>query len=275
MIAIYGYSELLEEIAALKKIYKEKLRVDVFGVTQKGRKLFSLKTGEEAPQILAIGSVHGREAVSALFLMKSLRLLLGSGKNYSIMVCPMVNPDSVEIFWGRDEPFEKTRDFKAEFFKNNANNINLNANFPFEFSLVPITRQGGREAASENETKAIVALCEKMNFKGAISLHARGNCVFWRDEGNGEIEGDREFAEGIRNSCGFGLIEPTRSPEDYSGGFENWFRHRFQRPAFCVELVKDNEISYRDMCRCFEEAVLWKNTKNLLKVFCEHRKFKD
>ena len=256
-------------------MHKEKLRVDIFGFSEKGRKLLSLKIGEKEPRLLAIGSIHGREAVSSLFLMKSLRQLLESRKDCNLMVCPMVNPDSVEIFWDREEPFEKPKDFKSELFKNNANNINLNANFPFGFSSVPPLRQGGREAGSEKETKAIIDLCEKMNFRCALSIHARGNCIFWRDEGNGEIKGDRYFAEEMRKNCGFELIKPTETAEDYSGGFENWFRYRFRKPAFCVELVKDEEIKYRDMCARFEAAVLWKNTKNLLKIFCEHRNFKD
>lgn len=235
----------------------------------------SLKTGEKEPEFLAVGSIHGREAVSSLFLMRSLRNLLESRKNFNLMVCPMVNPDSVEIFWGREEPLEKPKDFKAELFKNNANNINLNANFPFEFSSVPLSRQGGREAASEKETKALIDLCDKNKFKRAVSLHARGNCVFWRDNGNGEIKGDTELAEDLKNQCGFELIKPTEKAEDYSGGFENWFRCRFRCPALCVELVKDEDISYRDMCCRFEEAVLWQNTRNFMKTFCEHRKFKD
>ncbi len=275
MIAIYGYPELLEEITALKRKHKEKLRVDVFGYSEKGRKLLSLKIGEREPELLAIGSIHGREVVSSLFLMKSLRQLLSRGEECGVMVCPMVNPDSVEIFWGREEPFEKPKDFKAELFKNNANNINLNANFPFEFASVSLSRQGGREAASEKETKALMGLCEKMSFCCAVSVHARGNCIFWRDAGNGEIKGDRYIAGNIRNNCGFELIKPTQNPHDFSGGFENWFRFRFRKPALCIELVKDEELTFIEMCERFEEAVLWENTKNLLKTLCEHRKFKD
>ena len=32
------------------------------------------------------------------------------------------------------------------------------------------------------------------------------------------------------------MTEPTKKAKDYGGGFENWFRHQFNRPGVCIEL---------------------------------------
>ena len=265
----YGYTELLEDLLKLSREHKEKVSIEFIGKSAKGRLLPLIKTGSGNKKLLAIASVHGREHVSSAFVMRSIKELLQkeSLSNKSLYVVPMVNPDGVEIALGRDVPLYEVKDFKSEFFKNNANNVNLNANFPFCFEKVPKNRQGGVKAASEPETKALIKLCEKERFCAAISLHARGNCIFWRDFGNGRINGDFFLAKSFSQSCGFELISPTQNAEDYSGGFENWFRCRYKKPALCIELVKDEQISFADMSEKFEEAVIWNKTKSLLETY--------
>ena len=266
----YGYTELLEDLLSLNVLYNEKVNISFLGKSVKARHLPLIKIGSGKVKILAVATVHGREYVSSAFIMRSIFELLESGEELTektLYVVPMLNPDGAEIALSGDMPLEKTENFKAELFKNNANNINLNANFPFCFSKVPKSRQGGAKAASEPETKALISLCEREGFSSAIALHARGNCIFWRDAGNGVIKGDRAFAECFEKECGFELISPTKSAEDYSGGFENWFRCRYRKPALCVELVKDEAISFSDMCLRFDDAVIWEKTKAFLKTF--------
>jgi len=267
---IYGYTEFLEELLKLKAVYGEKLSIKILGNSVKGRLLPLIKIGRGDAKCLLVGTVHGREFISSAFIMQSISELLKSGYEFSsksLYVIPMLNPDGAEIALGRDVPSVEVEDFKAQLFKNNANNVNLNANFPFCFKKVPKHRQGGLKACSEPETKALIKLCEEENFSSAIALHARGNCIFWRDFENGAVKGDFRLAESLKKNCGFELISPTKKVEDYSGGFENWFRHRYRRPALCVELVKDEDISFCDMCLNFDKAVIWDKTKNLLETF--------
>lgn len=264
----YGYAELLEDLISFKDIFGKGINVKVIGNSVKGRLLPLIKIGRGQRKLLLIGATHGREFVSTAFIMRSLYELLNSSEELSescLYIMPMLNPDSVEISLLRDFPVQG--DCDRGFFKNNANNINLNANFPYYFAKVPKRRQGGRIAASEPETKALIGLCEKEKFDLAVSLHARGNCIFWRDLGNGEVKGDFLLAQKLSKSCGFELMSPTKYAEDYSGGFENWFRCRFKKPALCVELVKDEDISFSDMCKSFDEAVLWDKTKDFLKSY--------
>lgn len=257
----YGYTELSKDLLKLRAVYNEKASVEFIGTSVKGRALPLIKIGGGKRKILAVGAVHGREFISSAFLMRSVFELVKSGAELfekSLYVVPVLNPDGVEIALKQQATY-----------KNNANDVNLNANFPFCFECVPESRQGGECAASEPETKALIGLCEEANFAAAISLHARGNCIFWRDFGNGRVEGDAELAQAFAQNCGFELVAPTENVEDYSGGFENWFRFRFGKPALCIELVKDEDIGFADMCLNFDEAVIWSKTGRLLRTFLE------
>ena len=270
MKKLYGYTELLEDLLNLQEKYGSKVSVKSAGTSVMGRLIPLIKTGCGSKKLLITASVHGREFVSSCFIMRCLKEFLKLDcelEDKSLYIVPMLNPDGVEIALKRAQPLKKPEDFKAELFKNNANNVNLNANFPFCFNKVPKSRQGGCKAFSEPETKALMSLCEKECFCYAAALHARGNCIYFRDFGNGRVKGDFELAKLLCKNCGFSLVEPTKSAEDYSGGFENWFRFRFRKPALCVELVEDEKISFWDMCLCFEEAVNWDKTKNFLKTF--------
>lgn len=267
---IYGYTEIIEDLLLLKEKYEDKLYIGSMGTSCQGRIIPILRAGTGRKKLLVVASVHGREHITSAFIMRSVKELMECGdfpEDKSLFVVPVLNPDGVEISLGREVYFEVPADFRAELFKNNARNVNLNANFPYLFSKVPQSRQGGEGPASEPETKALVNLCEKESFASAIALHARGNCIFWRDFGNGEVKGDFKLARSLSKACGFDLVSPTRNASDYSGGFENWFRCRFRRPALCVELVKDEEISFTDMYPNFEKAVLWDKTQDFLGAY--------
>lgn len=264
----YGFSELEKDLEKLRG----KTEVSVIGSSALGRELFLLKIGSGRKKKLILASIHGREQVTSLFVMKSLSQLEKVPEDTSLFIVPMANPDGVEISLGRDVPLVMPKDFKPCLFKNNANNINLNANFPYCFEKVPKWRQGGEAPACEKETQAIISLCEKEKFSSCLSLHVRGNCIFFRDWGNAQVEHDFALAKSISHKCGFDLVAPTQKAEDYSGGFENWFRYRFCRPALCIELVKDEVIPYSEMCEDFFRAVNWDKTKNLFSTYLNFHK---
>lgn len=269
---IYGYTEILEDLLLLKEKHEDKLQVNSVGTSCQGRIIPAVRAGAGDEKLLVVASVHGREHITSAFVMRSLKELLESTEvpaEKSLFVVPVLNPDGVEISLGREFPLKKQADFEAELFKNNANNVNLNANFPYFHGKVPKFRQGGNSPASEPETKALMRLCEKEGFASAIALHARGSCIFWRDFGNGQVKGDYKLAKSFEGTCGFELVSPTEKSSDYSGGFENWFRCKFRRPALCVELVKDEKMSFSQMYEKFEEAVLWDKTKSFLRTYME------
>jgi hypothetical protein len=191
---------------------------------------------------------------------RNIRQLLAENSFYIVV---QSNPDSVEIALGRAKPEVFIRDFCSCEFKDNANGVNINANFPFEWQDVPLKRHGGIFAASEKETKALINLCEKVDFKELISLHCRGGCIYWRDGVNGVVPKDREVSERIAEMCKLSLCGVTEKKEDCAGGFENWFRYRYHRVGLCVELVDDETADFSICVRDFYRKTDWKNTKNL------------
>lgn len=267
----FGYIELLESLLSLNSRYSRQISVSLAGNSVMGRLIPSVYVGEGDSRLLVVAAMHGREAITSAFIMRSLHELLSKDsfpKGKRLCVVPMLNPDGVEIALGRDiAAAEKLRLSAPSLFKNNADNVNLNANFPYLFNRVPKSRRGGSAPASEPETKALIKLCLEEEFSSAISLHARGNCIFWRDKGNGETAGDKRLTECLRKCCGLEPIAPTEKVEAYSGGFENWFRCRFKKPALCVELVKDEETEFSCLWEDFEDAVVWEKTGHLLEAY--------
>ena len=173
MKKLYGYTELLEDLFELQEKYNSKVSVKSAGTSVMGRIIPLVKTGCGSKKLLAVASVHGREFISSCFIMRCFKDFLKEGceiKGKSLYILPMLNPDGVEIALKRANPLKQPEDFNPELFKNNANNINLNANFPYQFSFVPKSRQGGKAPASEPETKALINLCKENCFT---------NCPVW------------------------------------------------------------------------------------------------
>lgn len=265
----YNYKRTSCTVERLCEKYRGIITRDICGKSEKGRNIYVLKLGCGKRKILFAGAIHGREYVTASFLFHSLELY-ASGcefrkifEEYSFYVVPVCNPDSVEISLGLDVPFERLDSFCHYTNKDNARGVNLNANFPFEWDFVPKERHPGKSAASEKETRFLMELCERICFEKMLSLHCRGGCIYWKDRGNGEIKGDFLFADKIARGCNFYLCPVTENKEDYSGGFENWFRYRFKKPALCIELVSDENAPFDLCCTEFEKYTDWRNTKRL------------
>lgn len=272
----YTYGRMCRAVKRLEEKYNKTIGTVCVARSTQGRNIPVISLGFGKKKVLAVSAVHGREYVSTgyiLLCMEEYAQAFCGKEDYcgfdvrkllcenTLHIVPMANPDSVEIALGREEPQVKLEDLCAEFYKNNANNVNLNANFPFEWQAVPASRQGGSREASEAETRFLIRLCEKYKYEKMLSFHSRGDCLYWRDAGNSEVAGDRELAEKLRNICGFSLCKPTANKEDYAGGFENWFRYKFRRPAVCVELIKDENASFYECCRDFYSLTRWEQTR--------------
>lgn len=275
----YTYIRTCYAVKNLQKKYPRIIKSEKGGCSEQGRDIFVLKLGAGDRRILLTAAIHGREYVTSGFLLKAVeyyaqgfcgdRYLCGLSirkllTDFSFYIIPQCNPDSVEISLRRAKPSVATEDFSPYFYKENARGVNLNANFPYFWESVPKERKGGEYPASEKETRFLMEVCREYGFEKMISLHTRGGCVYWRDSGNGEVEGDRAFAEKLHKLCKLELCEETKDIEAYSGGFENWFRYKFKRPAVCVELINDENAPFDLCCRNFYTCTDWQNTKKIL-----------
>ncbi len=236
---------------------------DGLSVLEKKIPVITLGTGRR--KALFVGAIHGREYLTTGYLLRLLEEFSLSLENntlyggfslsqllhaFTLYFVPIANPDGVDISLCLcKKPFGVN--IPPALFKNNARNINLNANFPFLFNKVPEYRQGGAKAASEAETKFLINLCEAENFELMISFHTRGGVVFYRDSHNKRIPCDKEIAQKLQSLCRLEVMDISSEEKDFSGGFENWFRHRFRKAAFCVELVRDESADFLQSVRDF------------------------
>ncbi len=280
----YSYGRMWYAVKRLREKYKGVINTVCTSHSTQGRCIPVLNLGFGSRKILGVSAIHGREYVSIGYILLCLEEYAEAFcsdenycgfdmrkifKDFTFHIVPMANPDSVEIALGRAKPSVQVQDFSSYFYKNNANNVNINANFPYEWQDVPEYRQGGCCAGSEAETKFLMKLCKKQKYEKMLSFHSRGDCLYWRDEGNGEIQKDRAVAESLSEVCGFSLCEPTKDKESYSGGFENWFRYKFRKTAVCVELIKDENAPFDVSCSNFYNLIRWEQTRCALLSVCD------
>lgn len=280
---LYSYERMTAELELLQKLYPEWIRLEWIGTTVQGRDIPAAILGSGEQEALYIAAIHGCEFSTVNFIMRCLREyvraadahelygsydIAGIVSRYTLYIVPMANPDGYEISNGSGEPefdLEGLDEVRGEY-STNANGVNLNRNFPFEWEDAigsdrhEYSASKGTAPGSEPETQALMALCEAHDFIQMFSFHNYGYCVYWRDAVNGEIEGDEDLLGQLWANCGFYGQEETVSAEGYAGGFENWFRRRFARPGLCVELGL-TQYAPAEYIEHFEEAIVWEDTR--------------
>lgn len=287
------YKDIMRFTKALCDEYPDLMHYKSIGKTALGQDIVMLSIGFGEKKVGISAALHARESIGGLYVLRcaeeyaiawtsgrkyagyDLRELLSQ---YTLCIIPCCNPDGMDICNGTTLPLyaDSLSDRQRIDYKNNANGVNLNCNFPFywktalsdKWSKANIDTYCGDRVLSEPETKALFRICVEEQFCWMLNIHTRGNIMFWRDVKNGVIPGDEILMTAIESNC---AISPSpRGPSwmanAYGGGFENWFRSFFNRPAICVELIPINFSGYYDasLYSRFEEAVLWDKTKTLL-----------
>ncbi len=275
------YDSVSRNIDALLERYPYILHKKAVGKSHLSRDIPLLTIGCGEKNVLAVAGIHGREYVTVSYILKCLEdYCCGLSKNslykgYSLRelfekctlyAVPVANPDGLNIARGKGSTIKGKVREDRKLYKNNARDVNLNANFPFMWMKVPRERQRGTLPKSEKETKFLVDICEKVNFSSMLSFHSRGGCIYWRDSVNKEIGGDLSLAKRLSFECGYTLCEESKEIENFAGGFENWFRQEFSKPALCIELVKDENMDFSQAVKDFYTAVDFENTKKTILV---------
>ena len=261
-----SFASLTENLTKLADTYPDLLALDTAGKSAGGRELAAVKLGKGEHKALIIGGIHAREHISTKYLLCCIETycrafytdegMLGSYdirsllSNFTLYIVPCANPDGLEIIQSRDKPAAGVKVKKPAEYKANKNGVDLNRNFPLAWAQidngVAVPSEfyyKGSSAASEPETKALMQLCAQNGFEFLISVHIKGNCIYWGDSYDTKLNAAyKTYASNIAKVCALKLTKPTLSPNDYGGGFENWFRHTYSRPGFCVELMR-NEMN--------------------------------
>lgn len=301
---LYDSDTVKRDVLRLANAYPEVLTAQKIGQSVNGKDIYALFMGSGETELLITAGIHARENLTVNYILRVIEDYSDAycrGAKYleydmrslleKVTVCfvPCVNPDGLDIV-NKDllpninETFD---DFDLATWKANANGVDLNRNFPFmweEASKRAKSKTPGKmyypgpSAASEPETQAIMRLVEEHGFDLNVNFHTKGKIIYWRDAGNGVIEGDEHWADVILQKLdGYGKAPVSTYLNVYGGGLENWFRSYTGKNAMNVELAngKDGSLPYnnetmrkeygRDIYDYYSEPVLdWERTRGLL-----------
>ncbi len=185
---------------------------DAFGRSVQGRPIVSVRIGSENPAVkmLVIGAVHGNEQAG----MRIARLLvaLGAPRGAEILVVPTINPDGI-----------------AAGTRGNADGVDLNRNFPFDWRPLAGNEFSGPRPLSEPESRAAHRLILREKPDVTIWFHQPFGLV---DRPEGDPFAARRFADLIG-------LPLRRLPGPYPGSASRWQNRRLPNAtAFVAELPR-------------------------------------
>ena len=209
------YSEIEKIINQLN--YSDAVRVEIIGQSADKRNIYSLEIGFGEQIIMFESGIHAAEVANPMFIMKYLKDLVndyekGNQKvtellNKIRIVCvPSVNPDGYEaaLFGVKHIKnknlyiSDKSAEIDFNFYKANANGIDLNRNFPSQHgglyykkkklsssvsdkrSLGGYDYFPGETLGSELETRSLIYWQHKYLYKAYayIALHSAGQVIY-------------------------------------------------------------------------------------------------
>lgn len=292
----YTSQRVYNDINYLVNKYPSIIKTYTIGYSEQGKELPVVVLGNGDKKGCVVAGIHSREHITVSFTMRCIEEYAqaynsSSGmygeynikellNEYTLYIVPMINPDGMDISTSTNEPIVYISNLARDKYKCNANGVNLNRNFPFEWDKlmnkpIPSEEYCGSSAASESETQAVIKLCEENEFEWLLDMHIVGNGIYWKDSKNGGIEGDYEFTRSLANRCGYMMFEVTTDSQSYAGGLENWFRYEYKKPGLCIELIPSSKAyitnTYIGYNKYFEEVLVWNKTKY---TFAEAMSFK-
>lgn len=266
------------------------LKRTVIGESVCGRPIEALSIGHGEHAVLFAAAFHAQEWLTSLIALRLCEELCRqySGEfaptrfNYplvaasrTIVIVPQVNPDGVDIAvhgstaggTHADILHIQGADIKG-YWQANASGVDLNHNFnagrdilqAFERSrgiVAPCGRQfGGVSAESEPETKALTALCRRMNFTHVAAFHSQGEEIYWQ-------YGERTPAIAHMAARLMGVLSgyTPASPDEMAshGGFKDWFIEEYGRMGFTFEFGRGrNPLPMEDL------DAIWDKTREML-----------
>lgn len=183
----------------------------------KGRPIKVLVFGQGQRTVLVLGGIHGNEPASVELskaLVQQLQVLPASELAERVVIIPVVNPDGLSA---------NTR--------NNAHQIDLNRNFPtrdFIEGAKAGQYYGGRVAASEPETQAIMQMITRYQPALIIAFHAPMACINY----DGPAE---NIVQRIAERNHFPVV--TQFPQPTPGSLGTYYGKERSVPVITLELL--------------------------------------
>ncbi len=171
----WPYAKLQTRLDDLARRYPESVTVASHGPSTRQRPIPSVQVGRQPPEIALVGAIHPGESGPELIVSVLERLLECDRpllEKVGLAALPSVSLDERE----------RQVEGHPSYLRTNANGVDLNRNFPAEwesveygYGLISSDRDAvtyrGPVAASENETRAVIAFMEALRPKAVFSMH--------------------------------------------------------------------------------------------------------
>ena len=210
--------------------------ISTIGYSVEGRSINAYIFGSGSQTILYTGSIHGNE-LSAKYLMNAWidELELNAGNipaNKTLIVIPSLNPDG-----------------NAANTRNNADNVDLNRNFPvsdWQTDIYSPTNQlipggGGPTPLSEPESQAIAAYTLQLMPKLTMSFHSSAGYAIGNQYGDSAA-----LANTYAQLAGYS--DMTGDPDAFSypitGTYDDWMREECGLTSVLVELSSNTSSQF-------------------------------
>ncbi|MEP7204859.1 MAG: DUF2817 domain-containing protein [Candidatus Saccharibacteria bacterium] len=216
----------------------------VIGYSVKGRPIVAYFYGNGSTTVLFSGGIHGTEHSGQYIMQDWLSHLDSYGykipADKQVVVVPSVNSDGL-----------------ASSSRYNANNVNLDRNFPtanwiadIDTSSGTVINGGGVSALSEPETKALADLTISLRPRLEVSFHSSGRLIGANQSGDSVA-----IANSYGSSVGYAsMIGRAEAVMGYSmtGEYEDWMGEKYGIAAILIELPTDNGRYFR-----YHQSALW------------------
>jgi len=198
------------------------------GYSVRGRAIVAYTFGTGGSTILFTGGIHGSEPSGVSTMQAWVTYLQANGykipADKKIVVVPNTNPDGI-----------------AAGTRYNANNVNLDRNFPADNWRPDIdtatgmhSTGGGTSAGSEPETQALIKLTQQLRPRLEVSFHAQGRLVGANQFGDSIAIG-KMYAGIVGYQTMIGNAEEVMG-YSITGEYEDWMGQKLNVPAILIEL---------------------------------------
>lgn len=146
-------------------------RSEEYGRSREGSALMVFLPREGLPEILVLAAIHGDEPETTVVASEALRAVRTESLKNAVVLC--ANPDGI-----------------ARGTRGNARGVDLNRNFPASnWSAEMVHFKGRREgprdieispgerAGSEPETRALIALLDRLRPRAVVAMHGALACI--------------------------------------------------------------------------------------------------
>ncbi len=287
----FSYEFVQRELSSLKRKYPDTLEVEVIGYSRENRAIYAARAGDPAAKqhVLIQASIHAREHMTTLLVLRQLKRLLERGvpEGSMVHILPMTNPDGVTIsekteaspelmaIYERDLSLAYTELPLKQYlrtWKANAAGVDLNRNFDAQWQRIDTTpgpsfaNYRGTAPESEPETRALVEYTRSYPFQATVSYHATGSEIYY-DFGNNDAvnKAGLTLARAVARETGYKIV-----PDDGTsfGGFKDWAIERLNIPSLTIEVGKR-----RTPLPGYEFFLIWEQNKDVPYILIDFIKY--